>query len=171
MQTSAVYAEPRIKIYGLNEALNLSMFEIKLDARRIASCGLCINGLEKSGAKFELTLIQCVDPQTLFFYILVKNIWAGKVRAHMEEHFLNDAKNSVRVISPVATLYFHGPHFGDRPGIADAAFAALKKKSVQILAAVCSGSTIYIAMPQNELEKARPIMNNVFETPTTKDHL
>ena len=165
--------EPKIKTYGLNEALDLSFFQIEFNASRMAQMGLCLTALDDLNAHhgadrihFEWALIQCAGRKRHHMGLLFKNRWSSAIRAHFQTHAPADDQKSLRVTSPVEALYFHGPHFGDRHGIADAAFQALKENEIDLIGAGCSGSSVYLLFPENGLKKARPVMGALFETPT-----
>jgi hypothetical protein len=67
--------------------------------------------------------------------------------------------------SPAEIVFFQGPHFGDRYGIADVAVAALAGGGVQMMAVVCSGACIYIVLPEGKSEEAVLILAETFEIP------
>jgi len=172
METSAVYMEPRIKIYGLNEAFDLSFFEIEFNASRMAEWGLCLMALDDLNTdhdagkiRFEWTLIQCVGHKTLRLGLLFKNRWSNAILDHFQTHGPAGDETSMRITSPVEALYFHGPHFSDRHGIADATLNALKEHEIEIRGAGCSGASVYLLFSENGLKKARPVMEALFETP------
>ena len=63
----------------------------------------------------------------------------------------------------------YGPHFGDRYGIADSVFRTLTANSVPILAAGCSGSAVYLVLPQGRAQDARQFLSEAFEVPPKTD--
>jgi aspartokinase len=62
-------------------------------------------------------------------------------------------------------VHFQGPHFGDRYGIADAAFRALTEGDLSPLAVSCSGASIYLVFRQGEAGEAVRLLEKVFEVP------
>ena len=172
METSAVYMEPRIKIYGLNEAFDLSFFQMEFNASRMAEWGLWLTALDDLTAdqdaakiRFEWTLIQCVGHKALRLGLVFKNRWSRAVLDHFQTHGPSGDDASAPIISPAEALYFHGPHFADRHGIADATLNALKERQIEIRGAGCSGASVYLLFFENGVKKARPVMEALFETP------
>ena len=66
---------------------------------------------------------------------------------------------------PVDMLYFHGPHFGDRYGIADMAGHALRKNDIRFIAMGCSAASVHLIFPENLADKARKALASVFQIP------
>lgn len=165
METSAVYWEPKIKTYGLQEAVNLSLFELTIKPEQIVNSGLHIKNLDNLGINFKLILIQCLSNQNLRLYILFERKWEGKVQKNIHEQLQMDGKESVQIKSPVELIYFQGPHFGDRHGIADSAFSVLSNENIPILAAGCSGAAIHLVLPENGIQRAKPILADILDVP------
>jgi aspartokinase len=65
----------------------------------------------------------------------------------------------------VATIFIHGPHFGDRFGIAHALAEALEKVRIRLLALSCSVSSISAIVRQRELATALQALEKTFEVP------
>ena len=132
---------------------------------QMANQGLHINKLDNPGIHFELVLIQCLSNQRLQIHLLFQRKWEDKMQKHIREQLQMDGKESIQVKSPVELIYFHGPHFGDRHGIADSAFSVLSGKKIPILAAGCSGSAIHLVLPENGIQRAKPILADILEVP------
>ena len=84
--------------------------------------------------------------------LLWKRLW-GKNHGGDPENGQWSAPGAVSEIeTPVDLVYFQGPHFGDRYGIAAAAFGALETQGIQLLAAGCTGASIYIVVPDKRAQ-------------------
>jgi aspartokinase len=68
-------------------------------------------------------------------------------------------------LTPVAGIYLHGPHFGDRYGIAQTLLEALEQAHVSLLALSCTISSISLIIRQQELAAAQLVLGNTFEAP------
>ena len=68
-------------------------------------------------------------------------------------------------LTPVAGIFLHGPHFGDRYGIAHTLVAALAKAHIKLLALSCTISSISLIIRQHELAAAQVILGNTFAAP------
>jgi hypothetical protein len=68
-------------------------------------------------------------------------------------------------LTPVAGIFLHGPHFGDRYGIAHTLVAALEQAHISLLALSCTISSISLIIRQQELAAAQVILGNTFAAP------
>ncbi|MCU0580077.1 MAG: hypothetical protein MUF69_11135, partial [Desulfobacterota bacterium] len=60
-------------------------------------------------------------------------------------------------------------HFGDRYGIAAAAWTCLIRREVPVLALACTGASVYLILPEGQTEAARAALGEAFEPPATGD--
>jgi hypothetical protein len=168
MQTNAVYWERRVKTYGFQSATDLCLLEIKFPIQRITSMGLSLYELGEVPIGFHLVAVQASGSETCRVYLLI--------RRHSEAQALEcvrtvggvDRKNGVFIVSPLELLHFQGPHYGDRYGIAEAAFRALAFGSVPVPLAACSQSCVCLVLPASSLPKAEMCLAEVFEVPARK---
>ena len=165
METIAVYWEPRIKTYGFNRVNDLSLLEVALNPEQIAALGFGIQELGDLDISLFLVLAQHTGDQELRVYLLVKRQREKKIVNHVHPIIGGNLGESIHATSPVGLIYFQGPHFGDRYGIADSAFGALNRKSIPILAAGCSASSIYLVLPQERLNESKTLLTDAFELP------
>jgi len=70
-------------------------------------------------------------------------------------------------LTPVAGIFLHGPHFGDRYGIAHALVEALEVAHVSILALSCTISSVSLIIRQQELAPALLVLGRIFEAPVS----
>ena len=68
-------------------------------------------------------------------------------------------------LTPVAGIFLHGPHFGDRYGIAQTLVEALEQAHVTLLALSCTISSISLIIRQQELAAAQLVLGNTFRRP------
>jgi aspartokinase len=68
--------------------------------------------------------------------------------------------------SPVALFSMHGPHFGDRYGIAFELLKALSRTRVHLFALGCSISSIVGVLPAEQMERATEAIRACFEVPS-----
>jgi hypothetical protein len=86
----------------------------------------------------------------------------GEIRRILAQH-LPDIR-PMR-LTPVAGIFLHGPHFGDRYGIAHTLVQSLEKAHISLLALSCTISSISLIIRQNELAAAQVVLRNTFEAP------
>lgn len=169
METSAVYRESEIKIYGFQEAVGLWMLDVTMNRERISRWGSWIGELDHPEADFNLVLAHSRDDGFLRLRLLFSGRCRERIGRHIRNLIRTDAGESFRVVSPVELIYFHGPHFGDRYGIADSAFRVLTDNHVPIVAAACSGAAIYLVLQEKGVERARPLLGRVFGVPQAEN--
>ena len=165
METIAVYWEPVIKTYGLEEATDLTLVCIHLKSERMAEWGFWIWKLESSLDGFHLVLLEQSDPDGFHLYLVVDSNGAGKMVSLLDENIRGDTGEYFDKIYPVDLIYFQGPHFGDRYGIADAAFKALEDGNIPVLIAACSGASVYLVLPEKKRHEAIPLLARAFHDP------
>ena len=68
-------------------------------------------------------------------------------------------------LTPVAGVFLHGPHFGDRYGVVYTFLQALGRARVSLLALSCTVSSISGILRQQELKAAVDILEETFEAP------
>ena len=165
METIAVYWEPKPKIYGFNEVFNLSLMNIEIKPEEMSQWGLWLMELADLDIGFHLILAKYSTHQKFRMYILLEKLWADRVLSYIGKKSDLDSKKDCHIIYPVELISFQGPHFGDRYGIADTAFKALDRQGVPTLITVCSGAAVYIVLPENKLQDAKPLLSEVFKVP------
>jgi hypothetical protein len=68
-------------------------------------------------------------------------------------------------LTPVAGIFLHGPHFGDRYGIAQTLVEALEHAHISLLALSCTISSISLIIRQHELAAAQLVLGQTFAAP------
>jgi len=165
MEIAAVYWESKIKMYGFNEAVGLSMLKMTFAGDQMLETGACISRLDDLGIRFRLALGQHDDTHKINIYLLSGDQWDDTVLKRIKQEISPETAESAQVESPVELVYFQGPHFGDRYGIAFEAFNILERHHIDLLLAGCSGSAIYLVLPEHGIEKAKPFLSEIFEVP------
>ncbi|MBW2208254.1 MAG: hypothetical protein JRG79_15215 [Deltaproteobacteria bacterium] len=166
MQTVAVYSEPRIKTYGFNIVTDLLFMELPCSPERLNALGLGIEALGDSAIGFHLVFGQTAEDHAFSLFISAHD--SDGVRAHMHRLLKGHADAPSDLITMVDVVSFQGPHFGDRYGVAHAAFQALEAKSVPLLASVCSGACLYLVLPQGKGDEAKALLREAFEVPKNR---
>lgn len=165
METSAVYWEPKTKIYGFYEMIDLSLVELTIKAEALSKWGLCINELNDTEIHFNLVLTQWSDGNRLHLCFIFPRRWEERIGGRIQMKINADAEECLRIQSPVELIYFQGPHFGDRYGLAESAFRILADNDITVLASGCSGAAIYMVLPEKNIGKTRQLLTSAFEVP------
>ena len=164
METIAVYWENKAKTYGFQVERELSLFRISTAPHELAGLGSVLFN-DTSGIRFSWVLVQPSSRQLLKICLLLSQKWAPSMQVLVERSRENDIDLDLQTTSPVELVYFHGPHFGDRYGIADTALGTLRRKGLPILAAGCTGASVYIVVPEQRSAEVKQILSDVFDTP------
>ncbi len=168
METIAVYWEPKIKTYGIHLRTGLSMVSFFLQP---SSPGRREGSLASAAKAVGDLLLVFARPSTdsgmrLHLLFECRPSW------HMLDKFnetVGARSSGLQVDADVELVYFQGPHFGDRYGIADAAFQALESGNIPILAAACTGASVYIVVPKQRAVEAKSALTGSFTVPGSSD--
>jgi aspartokinase len=159
METLAVYWESRIKTYGFQRVTDLALIELSYPAHAIKSLGEILSHRDLNALRAPFIVAQESDHGISFIFCLPDK--QGKdFHASLEKAL---SPISHRYSYPVGIIFFHGPHYGERYGIADAAFSALSKADITIIVSGCSSSSVYLVLPQDDLDKAEEVLTETFE--------
>jgi aspartokinase len=163
LETKAAYWESRIKTYGFQRMVGLSLLRMTVHSRDMESLGQAFCRLGEEGVGFLLVFSQRRG-KSLEVCLVVTAKWTRVIEERVEE-FLAGAEKSFQPGVPAEMVFFQGPHFGDRYGILEAAVRGLAARRVKMTAAACSGSCIYIVLPEGKSEEAVAALSEVFEIP------
>ncbi len=165
MEVIAVYWEPKIKTYGFQVKSGLRLVTLALPLDRVAQWARCLGRGKDPRPGFILVLAQAVEAGALRIHLLLEPRRAEKAGGPIRELVSGQAGALLETDTPAELVYFQGPHFGDRYGIADAVFRCLAGRDWQILAAAFSGASVYLAVPENRAQAAVECLCESFVTP------
>ena len=159
METIAVYWEPRIKTYGFQRLTDLALIEFSYPVHEMKSLGEILSQDELYEAKAKFMFAQKSDSELSFIFCLP--VEEGK---DFHQSLKKDLRPTThRYVYPVAIIFFHGPHFGDRYGIADATFSTLSNADIEVVASGCSSSSVFLVLLQDDIDKAEEVLGKTFE--------
>jgi aspartokinase len=159
METIAVYWESRIKTYGFQRIPSLALIELSCPINSIKSMGELLTGNDMQGLRAPFILAQSSERELSFIFCFPEREGMG-FHAYLEQ---TGIPTSQRYIYPVGIIFFHGPHFGDRYGIADATFSAISKEGIEIIASGCTASSVYLILAQGDIDRAEQVLTKTFE--------
>ena len=167
METVAVYCESKLRTYGFKEVSDLSLLSWVVDAGQIAACGLRFQELGEKGFRFRMVAARESGNGKIKIDLLLDREMEKAVMDHFRVMLDQEPESdeTARSVSPVEMILFHGPHYGDRYGIADLVFSALERESVPVILAACSGSSIYLVLPHQKARHAVTILSALIEIP------
>jgi aspartokinase len=159
METIAVYWESRIKTYGFQRAAGLALIELFCPINSIKPMGEFLTGDHMQGLKASFIMAQESKRGLSFVFCLPEKEGMG-FHAYLEQTGMS---TSHRYIHPVGIIFFQGPHFGDRYGIAETAFSAIAKQGIEIIASGCAASSVYLILAQDDLDRTEQVLTKTFE--------
>jgi len=162
-ETAAVYWESIIRIYGFKELKRLSLFSIVHPFERAGYWGEQIQSMDEGS--FDLVFVQGLCRESAQLCIIFEEKFCNSCRLKIEKAVESEANTSCTFNFPVEVVVFHGPHFQDRYGIANAAFDVLQKAGLPVLASGCSGTSMYIVLPENAARPAIESLGQKFVVP------
>ena len=165
----ATYQEKTIKVYWIVPQPDLDLWGLSISSAEILE-GLAnaLMDLAELGLKvpFLVAIPGLGSKEFIVSFSTARAPAAGdqgnEVRRLLKKH-LPEAR-PMR-LTPVAGIFLHGPHFGDRYGIAQTLLEALERAHVSLLALSCTISSISLIIRQQELPAAQLVLGNTFEAP------
>lgn len=164
VETAASYWEPVIRIYGTSIQTELVMVTLGFPEEKLLSVAGQFENIDEGLGRFELILMQRLANQAMQVSLLYGVDMEPLYSASFADIADNNALSLV-VRSPVELIYFHGPHFQDRYGVADATLSTLKKQQVELLAAGCTGTSVYLVVPEGNARNAAEFLEKEFLVP------
>lgn len=156
----AAYQEKVIKIYHLIEQTDLDLWSFSIPSSTLLeNLGAALMALGRQGLKLPF-LVALPGSEDRFVCTFSTANEASEVVARLVEEHLPVLPPEHQ--APVAALFFHGPHFGDRYGIVDTLMQALEKVQVEPLALSCTVSSISVMLKEENLAAAMGVLSETF---------
>ncbi len=157
------YSERIITIYVFTRQTGLDLWNVSLPIECMSAFGAFLSELGELGFKLPF-LISASAPgaKGIQFTFALGDDRLERAGQAFDKH-LPGRDSFCR--GPVSALFLHGPHFGDRYGIADAFVTALRNGGIPILALSCAVSSISAIIAGNDPDKAIEVLNTRFQTP------
>ena len=161
----ASYEERLIKIYGVVEEPDLDLWLLPLTVPDLGNLGAVLNELGHFGLKLPFLVALPGPGEKLLCAFCIASIAADEVERVIIAHLRG---STFRRRSPVAALFLHGPHFGDRHGIAHALIQTLERSDTKILALSCAVSSISAVISADDLSAATGAIEATFRIPKAR---
>jgi hypothetical protein len=168
----ATYQEKVIKVYWVLPYPDLDLWAAAVPS--VAILGDIADSLIKLGdlgltIPFLIAIPRLQTEELLFAFSTAKPAGAPDQGSNIRR-LLQERIPGIRPmrLMPVAGIFLHGPHFGDRYGIANTLIEALEQAHVSILAMSCTISSISVIIRQQELAPALLVLSQRFEGPVSE---
>jgi hypothetical protein len=167
----ATYQEKKIKVYWIVPQPDLDLWAVSIPTPDVLEE---VADILTQFGEFGLTIpfliaIPRLRTKELLFAFSTGRAPGSEDQGGIVRQLLNDRLPGLRPMRliPVAGIFLHGPHFGDRYGIVHALVEALETVHVTILALSCTISSISVIIRQQELAPALLVLGQVFEAPVS----
>jgi len=156
----ASYQEKVIKIYDIVQQSDLDLWSLTVAQSDLCDLGAALKTLGQSEIRMVFVIGLPSLEKRLSFSFCLPGGEETQIREVFSSHLGNPA---LTCYSKVASLYIHGPHFGDRYGIAHALVKALESKGVSLLALGCTVSSISVIIKEEDLAGAVQALEASFQ--------
>lgn len=167
METAASYTEAKIKTYGFETKINQCLCEFSLGSDQFIQMAQMRSAPDRTTIPFEMVFMGPSDDEQYHLSIVISNHHRNTFRQFVIDRNPPHANIDMRFTAPVELLYFFGPHFGDRFGIADYTFNALAENNLSVIASSFSSASIFLVLPEHGALKAKAVFSDRFEIPKT----
>lgn len=167
METIAVYWEPVIRVYGFDTRENVAMLAIDTLLEQCDFLATSIESFNGDPCKYLMVLSQLITPDKIRFHLVINSDSAIRCKTHFESILANAKETNIILSDPVDVLFFHGPHFQDRYGIAETAFTSLDMDQVDLLLTGCTGTSIYMVVKAGQAQLTKQMLTKNFTVPGT----
>lgn len=165
MEIIASYWEPRIKTYGFQKVVDLSLVEVTPGPDGMESLGLALYRLGEGGIDFQLVFSDPSAETPWRTYFLTGRHGIEGLSGLIRQGGEGAQEGMFRVISPVELVLFQGPHYGDRFGVVDASLQALAAGGLRMVASVCTGSCVCLVVPEGTADRVVSALSECFDVP------
>ncbi|MGA3115231.1 MAG: hypothetical protein ABSF90_12470 [Syntrophobacteraceae bacterium] len=157
------YNEQIVTIYGFTRQTGLYLWDVSLPLECMSGFGAFLSELGELGFKLPFLISNSAPGANgIHFSFALGEDRRERAGQTFDKH-LPGRDSFCR--GPVSVLFLHGPHFGDRYGIADTFVTALRNGGIPILALSCAVSSISAVIAGNDPDKAIEVLNTRFQTP------
>lgn len=162
----ASYEEEVIKIYGFVTQTELELWFVAVPFGEFPALGAALRSLAAAGTKMPFVAAQTQEYDRLLFAFAFADVAERHVAAAFQKHL---SYGATRHDGQTAMFHLHGPHFGDRFGIAHRMIEALEQAGLTILALSCTVASISAIVPQQQLAETLAVLKTIFEIPAAAD--
>ena len=165
----AAYQEKTIKVYWIVPQSDLDLWGLAVSSTDILA-GFADALLELGSLGLKIPFLVAIPASQSEDFILSFSTAGAQT---LEERGLQISRLLQRHLpdlrpvrlTPVAGIFLHGPHFGDRYGIAQTLVESLEEAQITLLALSCAISSISLIIRQHELAAAQLVLGNTFASP------
>ena len=156
----ASYQEKVVRIYDIVRRSDLGLWSLVVDQRGLAKLGAALMAVGQWDIRMPFIIALPTPENRLVFTFCLPEEEDSQIRETFSSHL---DSSMLTHHSQVAALYIHGPHFGDRYGIANTLVRALDSANVSLLALGCTVSSISVIVGKEDLAAAVQALEATFK--------
>jgi aspartokinase len=156
------YQEDVIKVYNITCHKELDLWYLDVPVGDLDRLGELLAAVGETEARMAFLVAQSRSPDRLRLAFTLESRIRQWAKQRMETVFPGLARPHH---APAAALFLHGPHFGDRYGIANALVQALKAAGVTPLGISCAVSSLSVVIPLDRLSETIQMLHLYFQIP------
>jgi len=160
------YQEEVIKVYNFTYHLSLDLWRISLPRKSLGDFGSALLQLNALSLRIPFLVSKSSPDADIIHFAFC---FASSCRDAVNEA-LRRTLPEVELLwhGPVSVFFLHGPHFGDRYGIADACVRSLRNAGIAPLALSCAVSSVSVVIDGEDSERSLEALNSSFRIPARK---
>ena len=166
MEVIAVYSESPIKTYGLHEFSNLALIRVEYNPEQTGTSDSLFMKLSAADVNYQMVVIQNLAPSRVALQFVVNYDQADQIVKLLADYCKDMNAPTPQVHGPLELIHFSGPHYGDRYGVAAAAFSAVEEAGLTVTMTGFCASSVYLVLPPGSTAKLRPYWKKKFEVPS-----
>jgi aspartokinase len=164
IETIATYWEPVIKIYGSNLKTGVTALSVSFSALHLLPVLSFLSDVEEVDS-FKVIALNTADQNSNNLLLLVTTAVGIKLVKSLRRRFDQSGGVAIAEQPGLEVVYFHGPHFQDRYGVANAVVKTIEKANVECVFLNCSGTSIFLVTPAHVGSLAQKALEKVFMVP------
>jgi hypothetical protein len=160
------YQEEIIKVYNFISHGDLDLWNIALPVEDLGAFGKALLLLNERQLKMPFMVSKSSPDSDLIYFAIC---FAAADRDKVTQAFAESLPGrEFFCLEQVSVFFLHGPHFGDRYGIANALLRALQSAGIHPLAMSCAVSSISVVIPGTESERTIDALKSTFQIPNRR---
>jgi aspartokinase len=158
------YEEQDIKVYAILDQTGLDLWTFRLNSMWMGQMGTALRELDGLGLKMPFFVAHWYQDRGLIISLCLAASHREDIRRVIVER-LPYAASSHR---DAAAVFLHGPHFGDRHGIASELTGSLHEAGIKPLAVSCTVHSISVVLKPEDLRPGVHAISTRFHVPGKK---
>jgi hypothetical protein len=157
----ATYQEQTIRVYAILTESDLDLWVANIpSAAALGGLGQALIDLGELRRRVHFLVAVPGAEQRFLVAFSLKAAHLTEIQQLFEAHIPDITMTR---LSSMAAIFLHGPHFGDRYGIADALVRALERAGISLAALSCTVSSISVVVSEAEAPEAVKVLGETFE--------